>query len=242
MADTIKAKWSVLEAQKILYDRYREVATQYSDIYEHVPVLLEYASNATSILEAGVRSGVSSYPLLTGLYTKLQMRNLQNSKTDDDDLLEVKDSSAAPVLVSVDMQDCPNVPFIGDLAKALGINFTFWKGNDLLYPVDVLPQKFDIVFIDTWHVYGQCKRELEKFAPMCSQYFILHDTEVDKLTGESVRCHFDILKQHEQTGFPINEIVTGLWPAILDFLKEHPEFKLEKCLTNNNGLTILKRV
>jgi len=33
----------------------------------------------------------------------------------------------------------------------------------------------------------------------------------------------------------------GLWPAIEEFLQEHPEWTLTARLTNNNGLTILTR-
>ena len=37
-------------------------------------------------------------------------------------------------------------------------------------------------------------------------------------------------------------ICTGLWPAVEDFLEKHPEWVLHERYTNNNGLTILKRV
>jgi hypothetical protein len=33
----------------------------------------------------------------------------------------------------------------------------------------------------------------------------------------------------------------GLWPAVEEFLAAHPEWKIEKRFTNNNGLTILAR-
>jgi len=36
--------------------------------------------------------------------------------------------------------------------------------------------------------------------------------------------------------------LTGLWPAIREFLGTHPEWKIEKRFKNNNGLTILARV
>jgi hypothetical protein len=34
----------------------------------------------------------------------------------------------------------------------------------------------------------------------------------------------------------------GLWPAITEFLESHPEWKLHKRYTNNNGITIIARV
>jgi len=46
-----------------------------------------------------------------------------------------------------------------------------------------------LVFIDTWHVYGQLKRELAKYAPLTKKYILMHDTTVDEWVGESVREH-----------------------------------------------------
>ena len=34
----------------------------------------------------------------------------------------------------------------------------------------------------------------------------------------------------------------GLWPAVTEFLEQHPEWELHKRFTNNNGLTIIKRI
>jgi hypothetical protein len=50
------------------------------------------------------------------------------------------------------------------------------------------------------------------------------------------------VQQSKQFHIPIEEICKGLWPAIEEFLKEHPEWRIEKRYTNNNGLTILTRV
>lgn len=53
----------------------------------------------------------------------------------------------------------------------------------------------------------------------------------------------DTEKQSIDTGIPIDEITRGLWPAVEEFLAEHEnEWKLHERYTNNNGLTILKRV
>jgi hypothetical protein len=48
-------------------------------------------------------------------------------------------------------------------------------------------------------------------------------------------------KQSADSGVPIPEIQKGLWPAIEEFLVEHPEWTLHERFTNNNGLTVLKR-
>lgn len=119
------------------------------------------------------------------------------------------------------------------------LDFKFWIGNDLNYPND---EKFDIIFIDTWHIYGQLKRELEKFAPMCNQWIIMHDTTVDAVYGETIRNGWDARQQSIESGFPIEEINKGLWPAIEEFLNEHKNFELHHRYTHNHGLTILRKI
>ena len=42
--------------------------------------------------------------------------------------------------------------------------------------------------------------------------------------------------------FPVEEITRGLIPALTEFLETHKEWVLHKHYTNNNGLTILKRL
>jgi hypothetical protein len=96
--------------------------------------------------------------------------------------------------------------------------------------------------VDTWHVYAQLKRVLDKFSKVTNKYIIMHDTTVDEWEGESIREHFNIDAQIKNTGFPRDEITRGLWLAISEFLSGHPEWVLHQRFTNNNGLTILKRV
>src|SRR5207237_61445 len=103
-----------------------------------------------------------------------------------------------------------------------------------------LPQ-VDLLFIDTWHIYGHLKRELAKHHPKVNKYIILHDTTVDEWLGETIRCNLDYEQQCLESGYQKNEILLGLWPAVDEFLKAHPEWSLHKRYTNNNGLTILKR-
>jgi hypothetical protein len=64
---------------------------------------------------------------------------------------------------------------------------------------------------------------------------------VDAVFGETIRCELNAQKQSIESGYPIEEITRGLWPAVQEFLEDHPEWKLEKRYENNNGLTILAR-
>jgi hypothetical protein len=103
-------------------------------------------------------------------------------------------------------------------------------------------QNYDITFIDTWHIYGQLKRELNKFSKFTNKYIIMHDTTVDEIYGETVRRGWNAHSQSVQSGFPIKEITCGLWKAIEEFLLDNSEWKIKERYTNNNGLTILEKI
>jgi len=77
---------------------------------------------------------------------------------------------------------------------------------------------------------------------MCvKKYILLHDTTVDEYIGETIRGGHNAETQSKSSGIPVLEINMGLWPAVVEFLSNHPEWAIEKRYTNNNGLTILKR-
>ena len=197
--------------------RFTHLCTHPSDINEHLPTLSAYASKCERILELGVRGVVSSWAFVHGL-----IRNGSSTKQ-----IHLNDR------VPCDVDD------IVRESEAAGIDLTYeWK-NDLDLEVT---SPFDLVFIDTWHVYGQLKRELEKFCTNTNKYIIMHDTTVDAIHGETIRCNHDARTQSIVSGFPIEEITKGIWPAVEAFLEGHPEWKLEKRYMNNNGLTILARV
>jgi hypothetical protein len=48
-------------------------------------------------------------------------------------------------------------------------------------------ETFDLTFIDTWHIYGELNRELEKFSKTTNKYIIMHDTTIDEWHGETIR-------------------------------------------------------
>jgi hypothetical protein len=100
----------------------------------------------------------------------------------------------------------------------------------------------DLLFIDTWHVYGHLKRELARWHSSVRKYIALHDTEIDGLRGETLRNKWNPTQQSFETGIPVDEITKGLQPAIAEFLADHPEWTMLAHYRNNNGLTILARV
>lgn len=76
---------------------------------------------------------------------------------------------------------------------------------------------------------------------MTNKYIILHDTELDKVYGETIRSGWDANTQSKQTGIPVDEINRGLGQALEEFLLENKNWKIEYQVTNNNGLTILSK-
>lgn len=126
----------------------------------------------------------------------------------------------------------------GSVARENGIDVVFYQQSDLTCPLE----QTELLFIDTWHIYGHLKRELARWHSSVTRWIILHDTTVDEWVGETIRNSWDAKAQSAQHGYLVGEITKGLWPAIEEFLDEHPEWSLEKRFTNNNGLTVLKRV
>jgi len=186
-----------------------------SDINEHLPTLYKYAKECSHITECGVRKVVSSYAFGNAIKRK---------------------SSNKLILIDIEKSD-EIEPFF-DECEYSDINVVFHEESDLTCPMEPT----ELLFIDTWHVYGQLKRELQRWHCSVSKYIILHDTTVDGEVGESVRMSNDIEKEICESGFTEEEIRKGLWPAVEEFLVNHPEWRLKERFTNNNGLTILERV
>jgi hypothetical protein len=188
-----------------------------SDINEHLPTLSKYASECESVFETGVRGCISSWAFAHGL---------------------LNNNSVNRTLFMNDIDEC-NIQDLLNVTKNLPIHMKYeWKNNLELQ----INETYDLTFIDTWHIYGQLKRELAKFSPITNKYIIMHDTTVDELLGETIRLNWNAREQSQLTGFPVDEINKGLWPAIEEFLETNPNWVLHERFTNNNGLTILRRV
>ena len=187
-----------------------------SDINEHLPTLYKYATECESVIELGVRGCISSWAFTRGL--------LHNNKPTKSRLLN-------------DISPC-DIRELLMYTKELDINVTYAWINDLNLPVS---ENVDLTFIDTWHIYGQLKRELDKFSKVTNKYIIMHDTTVDEWIGETIRNGWNAHAQSIETGYPVEEIKRGLWPAIEEFLANNSDWTLHERYTNNNGLTILKK-
>jgi hypothetical protein len=100
----------------------------------------------------------------------------------------------------------------------------------------------DLIFIDTLHVYGQLKRELDKFSKLANKYIIMHDTTADEIYGECIRLNWNIEDMSKLTNFPPHELTKGLKFALNEFLLDNKDWVIHEIYTNNNGLTVLKKI
>jgi hypothetical protein len=198
--------------KSVIDSKYTEYCSKWSDIYEHLPTLARYASECKHVTEMGSPGG-ASYAFASGL------KNNTNSKI---------------VIVRQESEDI----IFKNACAVENINVVFHKSSSLECPLE----QTDLLFIDTWHVYGQLKRELDRWNSHVVKYIIMHDTTVDEWAGETIRARWNPKEQSEKTGIPVHEITKGLWPAIREFLASHPEWKMRERYTNNHGLTILERV
>ena len=201
----------------LIEKKYNILKNTVSDINEHLPTLAKYAQECESIIELGVRGCISSWAFVFGL--------LNNNKKIKKILLN-------------DITEC-DINELLNITKDLDIITEYNWINDLELNIT---ENVDLVFIDTWHVYGQLKRELDKFSKITNKYIIMHDTTVDGIVGETIRNGWNAQQQSIETGFPIEEINCGLWKAIEEFLDNNNNWKLKERYTNNNGLTILEKI
>lgn len=196
---------------------YKKSCLTYSDIYEHVDTLRKYASEVSSVTEFGVRGTNNS--------THALIKGLSESKFEKKTYLGVD---------KIDVK----IKYMETIAQDLNINFKFVVSDSATVDIG----NTDLLFIDSWHIYGHLKRELNNNHTKVNKYIIMHDTTVDEFIGESVRNGWNINQQSKETGYSVEEITKGLWPAILEFIEQNKEWKIKERFTNNNGLTILERI
>jgi len=179
--------------EKIL-EKYNTLVKIPSDINEHLPILKKYTEGCKSVLELGVRNIVSTYAFLAGNPEYMLSCDINMPPPDKLEIL-YKEISETKII------------------------YKFIQSDDLKLELE-LDRAYDLVFIDTWHIYDLLIKELEKFSKYCNKYIILHDTMTFRNTGEDPKYK-------------------GLYPAILEFLDKHKEWSIKEEFKNNNGLTVL---
>jgi hypothetical protein len=195
---------------------YELKCSQVSDINRHLPTFYKYARRCESIAEFGVRGIVSTWAFLRGLLEN-------NSQTKE--------------ILCVDIDEVPAIEKVRQIAGQSGIALTFQRHDSATCTIPTV----DLLFIDTWHVYGHLKRELSQHHGRVRKYILMHDTEADGILGESQRHGWNTQEQAQKSGYPEEEIRCGLQRAITEFLAQHPEWKLIRRYHYNCGLTVLAR-
>lgn len=206
-----------------LMKNYNLYCKKESDINEHLPTLFNYAKVCNNVTEFGTRGCLSTYALLYGL--------CDNNKKK---------------YTGVDPFKHDNIDKISKICEKTNIEFIFIENSDLHITIE----NTDLLFIDSWHCYGQLIRELNLHHTNVNKYIILHDTTIDEFESEIVRMpdrwknpnkpnYQNIIKSSK---FSKYELETGLWPAVLDFLSENKNWTIKERFTNNNGLTILEKI
>jgi hypothetical protein len=188
-----------------------------SDMNEHLPILYDLARECFRVCQLVRGNNLATWAFIKGLK---------------------ENGAECKVLNCIDMGQ-GNFEEALQVAQHAGVSFQVAKGDTakLDMPCDV-----DLLFIDTWHVYGHLRRELEKHHDKVGRFIVLHDTEVDKETSESVRMRADVNKESIESGYPVAEIIRGLAPAVDEFLEKHPQWTLHAHYKNNNGLSVLKKI
>lgn len=140
-----------------LEEKYNSLVNTPSDINEHLPTLMEYASHCNHVTELGVRSVVSTYALMMGKPNVLKSYDMN------------------PVEIhGVDINEVYN------LAKDSNVDFEFILADVLKTTIE----ETDFLFIDTYHSYDQLRRELQLHANKSRMYMGFHDTTTFAEIGE----------------------------------------------------------
>lgn len=187
-----------------------------SDINEHFPALIEYGSQCEHITEMGVRWITSTWVFLGCAPKKLISYDMYYPSNWENQL-------------DVTQRGYNKLTDVYQIAEEFGLNYQFVQANVL----DIEIEETDLLFLDTWHAYKQLKAELKLHSSKVKKYLMFHDTTTYGYVDET---------NYEALGDEWKGEGIGIWRAIEEFLEENKQWVLEKRFTNNNGLTILKRI
>tara|TARA_R110000822_G_scaffold257586_1_gene383135 strand:- start:505 stop:1167 length:663 start_codon:yes stop_codon:yes gene_type:complete len=209
-----------LNAENELQYQYELVCKKNNDMTPYGPILHYIGTNVSSVIEMGIG------PLSLGLNsTWCLLQGLYESPFTGDKKFISYDILEDPI--NINIYDAQKV------AIELGIDFKFMIADSGTVIID----KADLLFIDTEHTYQHLIKELRLHSPKIEKYILIHDTSAPYGNWE------DWPFNHERRGELANSPEKyGLWPAVVDFLQENKEWKLNKRYEHNHGLTIIERV
>jgi hypothetical protein len=212
------------ELLDLYVDHYLGFSNEFS---ESLVPLREYAQKCSSIFVLGQGSCTVLWPLMQGLHAG---------------------TTTAPTtpthksIIGSDATFHPNVDEVKKVASGLGIDYTFHQLPSLLFEIEKTTE-YEMLFIDTWHVAGQLRRELQKYAANRPglKYIAIHGTTTYGAVSQSVQVGWDVQAQAVEQGMMVEEVEKGLKPAIEEFVGVNVEWVVEREIEEGNGLTILAR-
>jgi cephalosporin hydroxylase len=149
-----------------LAEMYRERCLATSDIFEHLPTLVDLVveHDCQNVLELGVCTGNSTVAFLYAL------------------------EQTGGSLTSVDLDDAPP---IGEHP-----HWSFIQGDDVDPQVFAQCDLVDLLFIDTDHGYRHTLQELYLYSHLVRRpgLIVLHDTELEHPIGEALKPAFPVKK------------------------------------------------
>jgi len=135
-------------------------------------------------------------------------------------------------LTSIDIDTFPYSEQLKEVCKAEGVEYEHIIGSTLELEIP----EVDLLFIDTEHSYLQLKSELARHGNKVKMYLAFHDTTTFGHTDSSSYGDQGLRTKEGE------EEKHGLVPAIEEFMLANPHWVIDLIKTNNNGLTILKRI
>ncbi len=171
----------------------------YDAMVEFFPLIMELARKCQHVTELGVYNGTSTTAWMQGLIEGKKSKREKRS------------------FVCVDPNAHGVIEEMRGICAEAGVSFTYHQG----YSYDVPIEETDLTFIDTYHDYSTCSRELTRYGPITRRYICLHDTTLNAEVGSGGE--------------------KGLWPAVLEFLEANPEWRIERRLETGCGFTVLEK-
>lgn len=207
-----------------LEQNYITVCNKQNDLTPYCPLLDHMAAHVSSVIEMGIG------PLNLGLNSTWGLLHGLNRS----------EAKGPKKYTAIDYpQHIPNNPlnthifYAQKLAKDLGIDFSFIEANS----IEVNIEETDLLFIDTDHRYQHLMQELIMHSPKVKKYIVIHDTS--GFYGHKEDLPFNHEKRGELKNSPEKY---GLWPCVIDFLKDNNEWKLLQRYEDNSGMTIIERI
>lgn len=166
--------------------------------------LNEFGSKCSSIIEFGVRGGVSALILFAAL-------------------LDGK-SKWRPRYVGVDLVQDDSIGKLDKLAADNNISFQFWKGHSTQYPL----HESDGFVWDIFHAGGSLLFDLDRISPYIHKYIFILGIAQFGDNSEAIQKNVDIEKVAEELRIDKDGAKMGLKEGIQKFLAKNNEWHIIK--------------